>query len=114
MKGICYLIQEPTTVGGKPLNVSGLLEYGRELKTLVPRDVQVMTSDAADRLVTQLTADLATFHPDTDFIVATGDPAIIGIACAIVVDDHGWFKMLKWDKQERRYYPVEVVVWTEA
>ena len=31
----------------------------------------------------------------------TGDPAIIGVACAIVADKtNGKFNLLKWDKQE--------------
>ena len=39
----------------------------------------------------------------------TGDPAIIGVACSIVSDiTHGKFNLLKWDKQERKYYPIEI------
>jgi hypothetical protein len=39
----------------------------------------------------------------------TGDPAIIGVACAIVADKtNGRFNLLKWDKQEKTYYPVEI------
>ena len=36
----------------------------------------------------------------------TGDPAIIGVACSIASDmTNGKYNVLKWDKQERRYYP---------
>jgi len=39
----------------------------------------------------------------------TGDPAIIGVACSIVSDiTNGRYKLLKWDKQERKYYPIEI------
>jgi hypothetical protein len=39
----------------------------------------------------------------------TGDPAIIGVACSIVSDlTSGKYKLLKWDRQERRYYPIEI------
>jgi len=39
----------------------------------------------------------------------TGDPAIIGVACSIVSDiTRGRFNLLKWDKQERKYYPIEI------
>jgi hypothetical protein len=39
----------------------------------------------------------------------TGDPAIIGVACSIVSDiTNGKYKLLKWDKQERTYYPIEI------
>ena len=38
-----------------------------------------------------------------------GDPAIIGVACSIVADmTNGKFNLLKWDKQERKYYPIHI------
>jgi hypothetical protein len=44
-----------------------------------------------------------------DYLLLTGDPAIIGVACSIVSDiTNGKYKLLKWDKQERRYYPIEI------
>ena len=48
------------------------------------------------------------FKP-TDYLLLTGDPAIIGVACSIVSDiTNGKYKLLKWDKQERKYYPIEI------
>ena len=44
-----------------------------------------------------------------DFLLLTGDTAIIGVACSIVSDiTNGRYKLLKWDKQEKRYYPIEI------
>ena len=44
-----------------------------------------------------------------DYLLLTGDPAIIGVACSIVSDmTNGRYKLLKWDKQERTYYPIEI------
>ena len=44
-----------------------------------------------------------------DFLLLTGDPAIIGVACSIVSDiTSGKFNLLKWDKQERKYYPIHI------
>ena len=44
-----------------------------------------------------------------DYLLLTGDPAIIGVACSIVSDiTNGKFNLLKWDKQERKYYPIQV------
>ena len=44
-----------------------------------------------------------------DYLLLTGDPAIIGVACSIVSDiTNGKFNLLKWDKQERKYYPIEI------
>ena len=44
-----------------------------------------------------------------DFLLLTGDPAIIGVACSIVSDiTNGKYNLLKWDKQERKYYSIEI------
>jgi hypothetical protein len=46
---------------------------------------------------------------ENDYVLAIGDPAAIGIACAFAAAETGGkFCMLKWDRQERRYYPVKV------
>jgi len=43
-----------------------------------------------------------------DYILLIGDPAIIGVSSAIISDTtNGQFKMLKWDRNESRYYPLE-------
>ena len=48
-------------------------------------------------------------YANEDFLLLTGDPAIIGVACSIVSDmTNGKFNLLKWDKQERKYYPIHI------
>ena len=45
----------------------------------------------------------------TDHLLLTGDPAIIGVACSIVSDiTNGKYNLLKWDKQERKYYSIAI------
>jgi hypothetical protein len=42
-----------------------------------------------------------------DYLLLTGDPAVIGISCAIVSDQtNGQFNLLKWDRRETKYYPI--------
>ena len=42
-------------------------------------------------------------------MLLTGDPAIIGVACSIISElTNGKFNLLKWYKQEKRYYPIEI------
>ena len=42
-----------------------------------------------------------------DYVLCSGDPAIIGLSTAIVSDvTRGKFNLLKWDRQETRYYPL--------
>ena len=44
-----------------------------------------------------------------DYLLLTGDPAIIGVACSIVSDiTNGKYNLLKWDRQESKYYPIEI------
>ena len=44
-------------------------------------------------------------YKETDYLLLTGDPAIIGVACSIVSDiTNGKYNLLKWDKQERKYH----------
>jgi hypothetical protein len=51
---------------------------------------------------------LKNYKPD-DYLLLTGDPAIIGVACSIVSDiTNGKYKFLKWDRQEKTYYTIEI------
>ena len=44
-----------------------------------------------------------------DYLLLTGDPAIIGVACSIVSEmTNGKYNLLKWDKQDRVYYPIKI------
>ena len=44
-----------------------------------------------------------------DYLMLSGDPVCIGIACALAAAANNWrFKVLKWDRQEERYYPIEI------
>ena len=45
---------------------------------------------------------------DSDFLLAIGDPIAIGMSVAIAAGfNSGKIKMLKWDRQEHRYYALE-------
>ena len=107
MKNKVYVIQDiPGTKDGRPkINIIGASEYG-DLKVLLPENAQIILS--AGPLVFKL-KKLLTNYRSKDYLLLTGDPAIIGVACSIVSDiTTGKYKLLKWDKQERRYYPIEI------
>ena len=104
---IVYVIQEvPGSKAGTPkINIIGAQKYG-ELKTLLPEFSQMIFSPGP--LIFKLRKLLKDFKP-RDYLLLTGDPAIIGFACSIVSDiTNGKYNLLKWDKQERRYYPIEI------
>ena len=102
-----YVIQEiaGSQAGSPKINIVGATEYG-DLKFLLPEFSQIIFSPGP--LVFKLRQGLKNFKQG-DYLLLTGDPAIIGVACSIVSDiTGGKFKLLKWDKQERKYYPIEI------
>ena len=102
-----YIIQEIAgTREGKPkINVMGASKYGR-FKFLLPELSQMIFSPGP--LIYKLRHGLRHFN-NKDYLLLTGDPAIIGVACSIVSDiTGGKYNLLKWDKQERKYYPIEI------
>ena len=106
-ENIVYVIQEiPGTQSGNPkINIMGASKYG-EFKFLLPEFSQMIFSPGP--LIYKLRQGLKNFKVE-DYLLLTGDPAIIGVACSIVSDiTNGKFNVLKWDKQERKYYPIEI------
>jgi len=104
---IVYVIQEiPGTRDGKPkINIMGASKYG-EFKFLLPELSQIIFSPGP--LIFKLRKSLKDFSEE-DYLLLTGDPAIIGVAGSIVSDmTNGKYKLLKWDRQERKYYPIQI------
>ena len=104
---IVYVIQEVagTQAGNPKINIMGASNYGK-FKFLLPEFSQIIFSPGP--LVFKLRKRLRDFTKE-DYLLLTGDPAIIGVACSIVSDiTNGKFNLLKWDKQERKYYPIEI------
>ena len=104
---IVYVIQEiPGTKEGNPrINIMGASQYG-QFKFLLPELSQIIFSPGP--LIYKLRSLLKNFREE-DYLLLTGDPAIIGVACSIVSDmTNGKYNLLKWDKQERKYYPIKI------
>ena len=77
-------------------------------------DLKIMLSDrkqmilACAPLTFELQKHLKDFN-DNDYLLLIGDPAIIGLCCAIASDfNNGKFKVLKWDRIDRKYYDLEI------
>ena len=106
-ESIVYVLQEiPGTQSGSPkINIMGASKYG-EFKFLLPEFSQIIFSPGP--LIFKLRKTLKNFTTG-DYLLLTGDPAIIGVACSIVSDiTNGKYNLLKWDKQERQYYPIKI------
>jgi hypothetical protein len=79
---IVYVTQHiaGTQAGNPKINIIGAQKYG-EFKFLLPEFSQMI------------------FSPGP----------LIGVACSIVSDiTNGKYNLLKWDKQERKYYPIKI------
>jgi hypothetical protein len=95
-----YVIQERPE-----RNVLSASQYG-ELTLVLPFNRQIVLSAAPT--IQKMRKVLKDFN-DEDYLLLMGDPAAIGIACSIVSDlNRGKYKLLKWDKNEMMYYPVQV------
>ena len=104
---VVYVIQEIAgTRDGRPkINIMGAAQYG-VFRFLLPELSQIIFSPGP--LIFKLRKGLKNYRAK-DFLLLTGDPAIIGVACSIVSDiTNGKYQLLKWDKQERKYYPIQI------
>ena len=106
-KPTVYVVQEiaGTREGRPKFNIMGAAEYGK-LKFLLDERSQMIFSPGP--LIFKLKNLVKNFKP-TDYLLLTGDPAIIGVVCSLVSDiTNGRYNLLKWDRQEKRYYPIEI------
>lgn len=77
-----------------------------ELVFLMPPGTQITFSPGP--MVSKMERHLQRFTND-DLILLIGDPAAMGVACALAAKhNNGRFKLLKWDKREMKYYPIYV------
>ena len=106
-KKIVYVIQElPGTKANAPkINIMSAREYG-EFKFLLPEFSQIIFSPGP--LVFKL-QKLLKDYTSKDYLLLTGDPAIIFTTGFILAEmTNGKCNLLKWDKQDRMYYPIHI------
>ena len=101
-KDFVYVLQHPPA----NINILGASDFGYLvicLPNLGP-DSQIVFSSSP--FVFKMQKNLRDFR-EQDYVLLTGDPAVIGISCAIVSDNtNGKFNLLKWDRREYKYYPI--------
>tara|TARA_R100000664_G_scaffold6638_1_gene11693 strand:- start:241 stop:648 length:408 start_codon:yes stop_codon:yes gene_type:complete len=105
-----YVVQEiaGTREGRPKFNIMGASEFGK-LEFLLDERSQMIFSPGP--LIIKLKSLLKDFK-STDYLLLTGDPAIIGVVCCLISDiTNGKFNLLKWDRQEKKYYPIEIDVY---
>ena len=104
-----FIVQEPMKREKDGTLVSTMdfrpaLSYG-ELVVCLPTQMSTLSTQP---VVDALRRKLNDFCDD-DYIVGSGDPSAIAIAGAIACEmNRGRMKMLKWDKNSRKYIQVQV------
>ena len=94
-----YVLQE------KGRNIRSAEKFG-DLKVVLPDNRQIVLSSGP--LTFKLKHELKDFN-DNDYLLLMGDPAIIAVAGAVASDVNGGrFKILKWDRDEKKYYDIEI------
>ena len=87
-------------------NIAPALDYGEIEVVLPPSQAQVIFSSAPT--VSRIKRVLEGFT-DEDYLLFIGDPTAIAIMATVAAaKNHGRYKCLKWDKQERRYLPIQI------
>ena len=95
------MVQQPAP----NINILSASDFGY-LVICLPNREQAIYSTAP--YTQKMQKNLQDFRKE-DYLLAVGDPVIIGISTATVSNvTNGQFNMLKWDKREHRYYPLEV------
>ena len=86
-------------------NIRSAEKFGN-LKICLPDNRQMILSSGP--LTFKLKQELKDFN-DNDYLLLIGDPAIIAVAGAIASENNnGRFKVLKWDRNEMKYYDIEI------
>lgn len=94
-----YIVQE---MRGR--DVTDATNFG-DLEILITADEQT-ASFSTQPTIRKLNRMLANFS-DEDYLLLTGDPAAIALAAAVAArQNNGRFKMLKWDRQTAKYFPL--------
>ena len=94
-----YVLQQPP----QNINILSASDYGY-LVICLPENSQMIFSSGP--FVHKMRKNLRYFKSN-DYVLCSGDPAIIGLSTAIISDvTSGKFNLLKWDRQETRYYPL--------
>ena len=95
-----YITQE---VRGRDL--TDAISFG-DLQILIPAKEQVAFS--TQPTVRRIAKGLQKFD-DNDFLLLSGDPVIIGISLAYAsIVNRGKVRVLKWDRLEEKYYPLDI------
>ena len=96
-----YVVQEP-----KGINIVSATKYG-DIEIILPATEHITFNTKG--VVEKIREKLKHFTED-DYLLLLGDPAAIGVATYFALNVNKRAQFLKWDRQEKMYYVVEVTI----
>ena len=96
-----YVVQEP-----KGINIICATKYG-DIEIVLPATEHMLFD--TENIVEKIREKLKNFTEE-DYLLLIGDPAAIGVATYFALKTNKRCQFLKWDRQEKMYYVVEVAV----
>lgn len=108
---VVYVTQIPNrNVGGlmvPAVNISPAVEHGEVCVLMPPTASFFATQD----MITQLRAGLRDYSFEHgDSVIALGDPAIIGVVGALLMERGRSFNVLRWDRNLGRYVKISITI----
>lgn len=87
------------------INLRPAAVYG-QIEVLLPPE----TSPVALVPIKQALKEKLANSQQDDLLLAVGDPSVIALCAVILAMKHGRLNMLKWDKNNKDYFKVEVEI----
>jgi len=86
------------------VNLDPANEFG-EIEVLLPPEAGRMEPEELQRILSEKLLHVS----EEDWLLATGDPVLIGIAAALIATRlYGQLRILRWNKRRKSYDPIEV------
>lgn len=104
-----WVVHEPTErteTGGvrSKFNLTPAAEYG-DINILVQAGMSLFSTVPTIKSMREKLRDFS----DNDYLLPVGDPALMMAAGAIAAEfNHGRIKVLRWDREQRRYIMIQV------
>jgi len=86
------------------VNLTPAAEFG-ELEILLPPEAGRMEPKEIQSVLSKKLENIT----ENDWLLATGDPVVIGITAAIAASRlYGHLRILRWNKRQKNYDPIEI------
>ena len=91
-------------------DLSNALDFG-PLQVVVPSEKQITDNPTTKNSLINMIEETLHDFSDRDYLLLSGDPACIAICFTVaVLNNNGRVKILKWDRLQEVYYPVDLFI----